>query len=59
LPPGGKVTLLNCDNLRHNGERFRGGPRFIAPRTTPGYDWVVANTSSKTPWWTVSRRAWA
>src|SRR5215470_1828470 len=22
---GGKVTLLNCDNLRHNGERFRNG----------------------------------
>ena len=22
---GGKVTLLNCDNLRHNGERFRSG----------------------------------
>jgi D-arabinitol 4-dehydrogenase len=21
---GGKVTLLNCDNLRHNGDRFRG-----------------------------------
>ena len=21
----GKVTLLNCDNLRHNGERFRSG----------------------------------
>lgn len=21
----GAVTLLNCDNLRHNGERFRGG----------------------------------
>ncbi len=28
---GGKVTLLNCDNLRHNGERFRGGLlQFIA-----------------------------
>ena len=22
---GGAVTLLNCDNLRHNGERVRGG----------------------------------
>lgn len=22
---GGPVTLLNCDNLRHNGERFRSG----------------------------------
>lgn len=22
---GGPVTLQNCDNLRHNGERFRGG----------------------------------
>ena len=26
----GPVTLLNCDNLRHNGDRFRGGLlRFI------------------------------
>ena len=25
LSGAGKVTLLNCDNLRHNGERFRSG----------------------------------
>ena len=25
IASGGKVTLLNCDNLRHNGERFRSG----------------------------------
>jgi D-arabinitol 4-dehydrogenase len=45
---GGKVTLLNCDNLRHNGERFRGGLlQFIALlNDTPLHDWVVANTSS-------------
>ena len=45
---GGKVTLLNCDNLRHNGERFRGGLlQFIALlNDTQLHDWVVANTSS-------------
>ena len=44
----GKVTLLNCDNLRHNGERFRGGLlQFIALlNDTELHDWVVANTSS-------------
>src|SRR5882724_2097588 len=44
----GKVTLLNCDNLRHNGERFRGGLlQFIALlEDAPLYDWVTANTSS-------------
>src|SRR5882672_3442008 len=45
---GGKVTLLNCDNLRHNGERFRGGLlQFIALlNDTRLHDWVVQNTSS-------------
>ena len=44
----GKVTLLNCDNLRHNGERFRSGLlQFITLlRDTELHDWVVANTSS-------------
>ena len=44
----GPVTLLNCDNLRHNGDRSRGGLlQFIA---LIGDDallrWVQANTSS-------------
>ena len=45
---GGKVTLLNCDNLRHNGERFRGGLlEFIELLNDSRlHDWVVANTSS-------------
>ena len=45
---GGKVTLLNCDNLRHNGERFRGGLlQFIALLNDARlHDWVVANTTS-------------
>lgn len=44
----GKVTLLNCDNLRHNGERFRRGLlQFIALLNDSRlHDWVVANTSS-------------
>jgi D-arabinitol 4-dehydrogenase len=44
----GKVTLLNCDNLRHNGERSRGGLlQFI--EMTGEMDllaWVLAHTSS-------------
>jgi D-arabinitol 4-dehydrogenase len=44
----GPVTLLNCDNLRHNGDRSRSGlMQFIA---LAGDDalarWVEANTSS-------------
>jgi D-arabinitol 4-dehydrogenase len=45
---GGKVTLLNCDNLRHNGERFRGGLlQFIdLLGDSPLHDWVLASTTS-------------
>jgi len=44
----GPVTLLNCDNLRHNGERSRSGlMQFVA---LVGDDelahWVEANTTS-------------
>ena len=44
----GPVTLLNCDNLRHNGERFRGGLlEFIERADDTGLrDWVAANTTS-------------
>jgi D-arabinitol 4-dehydrogenase len=44
----GKVTLLNCDNLRHNGERSRSGLlQFIdLLNDTELHDWVSANTSS-------------
>ncbi|EHR72440.1 mannitol-1-phosphate/altronate dehydrogenase [Burkholderiales bacterium JOSHI_001] len=44
----GPVTLLNCDNLRHNGERFRGGLlQFIALLgDTALLDWVNAHTTS-------------
>lgn len=45
---GQPVTLLSCDNLRHNGQRFRGG--FLAFLQAKGeqtlYDWVSQNTSS-------------
>ncbi|ECG8633744.1 mannitol dehydrogenase family protein [Salmonella enterica subsp. salamae] len=45
---GGPVTLLSCDNLRHNGERFRHG--FLSFLQQSGevelYDWVKKNTSS-------------
>jgi D-arabinitol 4-dehydrogenase len=45
---GGKVTLLNCDNLRHNGDRFLGGlQQFIALLNDAALnDWVTANTTS-------------
>ncbi|MDB5778827.1 MAG: D-arabinitol 4-dehydrogenase [Polaromonas sp.] len=43
----GPVTLLNCDNLRHNGERFRRALLgFIAHCDAPGLgEGVNANTS--------------
>jgi D-arabinitol 4-dehydrogenase len=44
---GGPLTLLNCDNLRHNGERFRGGLlEFIERAGDPALrEWVEANTT--------------
>jgi D-arabinitol 4-dehydrogenase len=42
----GGVTLLNCDNLRHNGERFRKGLLEFIEHTgdTALLDWVRQNT---------------
>jgi D-arabinitol 4-dehydrogenase len=44
----GPVTLLNCDNLRHNGDRSRSGlMQFIAALGDDALArWVEANTSS-------------
>lgn len=44
----GPVTLLNCDNLRHNGERSRGGLlQFIEHAGDARLlAWVKANTAS-------------
>jgi D-arabinitol 4-dehydrogenase len=44
---GGPVTLLNCDNLRHNGERVRGGLlEFIGHIGDAELRaWVEANTT--------------
>jgi D-arabinitol 4-dehydrogenase len=44
----GAVTLLNCDNLRHNGDRSRGGLlQFIElVGDTALLAWVQANTTS-------------
>ncbi len=46
--PANPVTLLNCDNLRHNGERTRAGLlQFIsALGDTALLQWVEAHTSS-------------
>lgn len=45
---GEPVTLLNCDNLRHNGERFRHG--FLSFLKAKGdyalFDWVSTHTVS-------------
>ncbi|SQC91077.1 Polyol:NADP oxidoreductase [Cedecea neteri] len=45
---GEPVTLLNCDNLRHNGERFRHG--FLSFLKMKGdralFDWVTNHTVS-------------
>ena len=45
---GGEVTLLNCDNLRHNGERFRDGLlQFLELRGELELrDWAMAHTAS-------------
>ena len=44
---GGAVTLLNCDNLRHNGQRVRGGLlAFIQlAGDTALHAWVQAHTT--------------
>jgi D-arabinitol 4-dehydrogenase len=44
----GPVTLLSCDNLRHNGDRSRAGLlEFIEANSEPALlDWVRANTTS-------------
>jgi D-arabinitol 4-dehydrogenase len=44
----GPVTLLNCDNLRHNGERSRGGLlQFLELIGDPALlAWVQAHTTS-------------
>ena len=44
----GPVTLLNCDNLRHNGDRSRSGLlQFIAlVGDDPLARWIEANTTS-------------
>lgn len=44
----GPVTLLNCDNLRHNGERFRAGLlEFIGMAGDDALlQWVRTNTTS-------------
>ena len=44
----GPVTLLNCDNLRHNGDRSRSGLlQFIEQLgDTALLDWVASHTSS-------------
>lgn len=48
LRKAGPVTLLNCDNLRHNGERSRSGLlQFIKLARDMGlYEWVQANTTN-------------
>lgn len=44
----GAITLLNCDNLRHNGERFHAGLlQFLSLRGDLALrQWVELNTSS-------------
>ena len=45
---GGPVTLLCCDNLRHNGDRSRSGLLQFIDKLgdTALLDWVKANTTS-------------
>ena len=48
LAGAGPVTLMNCDNLRHNGDRSRGGLlQFIEALGDAALkDWVQAHTRS-------------
>lgn len=48
LAGAGPVTLLNCDNLRHNGERFRKGLLEFIERAGDRdlLDWVRSSTRS-------------
>jgi D-arabinitol 4-dehydrogenase len=43
----GAVTLLNCDNLRHNGERFRKGLLAFIEKAGDGplLEWVCTQTT--------------
>ena len=43
----GPVTLLNCDNLRHNGDRFQGGLiEFLALQQDQALlEWVASNVT--------------
>jgi len=45
---GGAVTLLSCDNLRSNGQRFRGGLLDFLARSGQAAlrDWAENNTTS-------------
>ena len=45
---GGAVTLLNCDNVRHNGERFRDGLEEFLTLTgkTELLNWLQHHTTS-------------
>ena len=45
---GGPLTLLNCDNLRHNGDRSRSGLLQFVELIGDGAlkDWIEANTTS-------------
>jgi D-arabinitol 4-dehydrogenase len=50
---------MNCDNLRHNGERSRSGLlQFIDALGDAALKaWVQEHTAAPTPWSTASRRA--
>jgi mannitol-1-phosphate/altronate dehydrogenase len=56
---GDPVTLLNCDNLRHNGERFRHG--FLSFLQAKGESelrqWVEKTPRHPIPWSTALPRA--
>ena len=45
---GGPLTMLNCDNLRHNGDRSRSGLLQFVELIGDGAlkDWIEANTTS-------------
>lgn len=54
----GPLTLLNCDNVRHNGERFHDGLVEFLQLTGKQavIDWLASNATCPIPWLTASRR---
>ena len=49
----GRLTILSCDNLPHNGKTLQSLMHDLAAATDPGLaSWMQDNVSFPRPWWT-------